>query len=176
MAPPEVRSLGNARAVYASRAASARGKMHRAARMSHVLVVTRHVRQFVERNGIIVFVLQKIVIAFDRDILVIEQDVIRFDVRFGRFGLGLGLRAPRLERGTALAAGQFDLDDLTRIRADHGRFLQVVETLAGGRANTLYTPFFVGHEIPFLMLGSTPVAITAGPCQSLCGGVWIAMD
>lgn len=114
-------------------------------RFSSIVVVAGDVRDFVERNIIIVvFVFEKIVAEIHIDIIIVQNDVVIVLHRFfrlccrGIFGVG----------GNHARLGVVYFDHLARIRADDRILVQVVKPFTRCRANALCTPFFFGHWRP----------------------------
>lgn len=139
--------------IWILRAASLRGgkgeiKSKNLARNQLFVVVSGDVAEIVERYVVVVFVLvEEIVVEFYVIVIIIEDQIVVI-IRHLHL-LGLSVFSVR-NHGAVLA--EVERDDLAGVRAYDRIGVEVIETLAGGWADTLCSPFFLGHDSPFKSL------------------------
>ena len=142
-------------AVYWQARRGARGNLHffRACQNSlEFLFVAGHIRQIVKRNVIVGVVFQQLVVHLGVVGDAAHQEVvIGFEIVDQNLVVLVGRRAAD-DCGGHLAARAFDIHDLARVGADDRAAVQVIESLAGGRANAFRTPFCLGQGFPFIRL------------------------
>jgi hypothetical protein len=100
-----------------------------------------------------------------------KQSVFGFQILDQDVVVLLGDGRAQMTAGGHLATDGFDVHDLARVGADDRGFVQVVEALAGGRADALRAPFCFGHGNPFSAGGSQESSrlpqAERGDCQRL---------
>ena len=137
------------------------------------VVVGGYICDVVERDSIVVVIVQHIIIRNVGVIIIIVINVdvvVEYQIFFflSLFGFGCSFVGDQA-LGAALAG--FKHYDFAGVRADNWAGAQIVEPFSGCRTDALYAPFLIRHDSPFnhRYRGKLRSAIVAEDCQSLSG-------